>query len=285
MLLPARDDESAERLASTLARDLGGRSGAWRLRLTNVSAQDMVVGKLEMQLPHARLVDGDVSPMLVAGPGASFNDFVSKSHRSGIRRNRNRMVREELEPVVDHLVDPAAIAALLPEVERVYRARDQAIGRKCALDSPDHRDFFRRVILDHAALGQVRLTTLHLQGRLAAWVLCFVEGGAQRMWSTRFDPAWDRMSPGKLAVEASVEHAIDTGSTVYDFMRGEERYKSSYANERAVAQELYAASGRGGAAATAAMLATRERMRRWHAEGGRKARAVEATRRLRDRVG
>ena len=81
------------------------------------------------------------------------------------------------------------------------------------------------------------LTTLELQGSLAAFVLCFVEGDAQRMWNTRFDPALERLSPGKLAMEVSVEHALDTGSTVYDFMRGEERYKSSYANHRDVAQE------------------------------------------------
>ena len=285
VLLPADGEESAQHLAEALVQDLGGRSGPWRLRLTNVSAQDQVVGRFEQQLRHARLVDGDVSPMLVAAPEARFDELVSSSHRRGVRRIRNRMVREELDPVVDHVGDPAAIASLLPEVERIYRARDQHIGRACALDSPSHLEFFRRVVLDHAALGQVRLTTLQLQGRLAAWVLCFVEGDAQRMWSTRFDPAWDRVSPGKLAMEASVEHAIDTGSTVYDFMRGEERYKSSYANERAVAQELYAASGRTVVAATDAVLATRARVRRWDEAGGRRARVVQASRRLRGRVG
>ena len=285
VLMPAGDEASAQQLARALGHDLSNRPGRWRLRLTNLSGQDLVAARLAEQLRHARLLDGDVSPLLVAPPGAAFRDLVSSSHRRGVRRIHNRMVREDLDPVVRHLDERSAIAALLPEVERIHRARDRAVGRRCALDSPSHRDFFRRVVLDHAALGQVCLTTLQLRGELAAWVLCFVEGDASRMWSTRFDPAWDRMSPGKLAMEASVEHAIDTGSAVYDFMRGEERYKASYANERAVAKELYAASGQAVALVTDAVLTTRAQMRRWDEAGGRGAQVVEASRRLRDRLG
>ena len=240
---------------------------------------------LAERLRAARLVAGDVSPVLVADAGPSLRDYVTGKHRRGVSRFRNRMEREGVDPRVEHLSDRGAIEALLPELERVHRDRDRVVGRRSAMDVPHEREFFRRVVLDHAAIGQVSLTTLHLQEQLAAYVLCFVDGDVHRMWATRFAPEWDRYSPGKVAMEASVEHALAAGATAYDFMRGEERYKSGYANATVVAQDLFAASGRARSAATAAALATRARMREAHERGGRGARFVEATRRLRDRVG
>jgi CelD/BcsL family acetyltransferase involved in cellulose biosynthesis len=190
-----------------------------------------------------------------------------------------------LEPRIEHVSDPAVIASLLPEVERVHRDRDSALGRPSAVDVPRHREFFRRVVLDHSALDEVTLTTLHLQDRLAAYVLCFVDGDVYRMWNTRFDPTWDRFSPGKLAMEASVEHALGAGCVAYDFMRGEERYKSGFANDSVVAQDLFASVGRARSLVTGAALAVRSRMRQAHTHGGPGARIVESTRRLRDRLG
>jgi CelD/BcsL family acetyltransferase involved in cellulose biosynthesis len=284
VVLPATDDGSARLLAEALARDLRARSG-WSLSLRHVMPEDLVLPQLHERLRLSRLVTGDVLPMLRADAGDMIRDHVSGKHRRGVSRIRNRMERDALEPQVEHVCDSRAVAALLPEVERVYRLRDVSLGRRCALDVPSHRDFFRRVVLDHAALDSVVLTTLHLQDRLAAFVLCFVDGDVLRMWNTRFDPSWDRYSPGKLAMEASVEHALATGRTGYDFMRGEERYKSSYANTSVVAQDFFASSGLVRSGATTATLAARSWMREAYERGGRPARFVETTRRLRDRLG
>lgn len=283
-MMPALDEASAERLVSVLAGDFRARS-RWSMSLRHVAPDDLVVPRLGEQLRSGRVVSGDVSPVLRADAGPSLREYVSGSHRRGVSRVRNRMQREGLDPRLDHLSERADIAALLPEVERVHRARDQALGRRSLFDVPSHRDFFRRVVLDHSALDGVTLTTLHLQDRLAAYVLCFVDGDAHRMWSTRFDPAWERFSPGKLAMEESVEHALTAGCGSYDFMRGEERYKFSYANTSVTAQDLFASSGRARSVATAGALAVRARMRQAHARGGRGARFVEMTRRLRDRRG
>jgi CelD/BcsL family acetyltransferase involved in cellulose biosynthesis len=283
-MMPATDEGRAELLAETLVGDLRDRS-RWSLSLRHVVPDDLVAPRLAERLRSGRLVTGDVSPMLRADAGPSIREYVTGKHRRGVSRIRNRMEREGLEPRVDHVSDRSVIEALLPEVERVHRDRDLALGRRSAIDVPAHREFFRRVVLDHAAIDEVSLTTLHLQDRLAAYVLCFVDGDVHRMWNTRFDPAWDRFSPGKLAMEASVEHALAAGCSGYDFMRGEERYKSGFANESVVVQDLFASSGRARSGATAAALAVRDRMRQAHERGGRGARLVETTRRVRDRLG
>ena len=212
-----------------------------------------------------------------------LRQHVSSSHHKGISRIRNRMVREGLRPEVEHLYDVDRITAVLPAVEQAFRRRDAVLERACALDRPEPRDFFRHVIAQHAARGTACLTTLSLEGELAAYVLCFVDGPAYRMWHPRFDPRWERYSPGKLAMDESIAHALAQGATEYDFMRGQERYKSSYANHLPRALDLFAASGPVVGVATSTALSLRTRMRDAADSGGRAGQAVEWTRRMRSR--
>ncbi len=285
MKLPARDDVAASELSETVAAALHEQRGAWQLSLRHLSAEDALSPHLLDDLRRSRLAPGDVSPTLRTEPGDVLRQHVSSSHHKGISRIRNRMVREGLRPQVEHLYDAEAIAAVLPAVERVFRRRDAALERACALDRPESGDFFRNVIAQHVALGTACLTTLSLEGELAAYVLCFVDGPAYRMWHPRFDPRWDRFSPGKLAMDESIAHALEQGATEYDFMRGQERYKSSYANHLPRALDLFAASGPVVGVATSSVLSLRTRMREAADGGGRAGQAVEWTRKVRSRRG
>ncbi len=283
MTLPARDAVAGGALSEAVAAALHGQRGAWQLSLRHLSAEDALAPHLLDDLRRSRLAPGDVSPTLRTEPGDVLAQHVSRSHHQGISRIRNRMVRDGLRPTIEHLYDADRIAAVLPAVEQVFRRREAAMERACALDRPEPRDFFRHVIAQHAALGTACLTTLSLEGELAAYVLCFVDGPAYRMWHPRFDPRWDRYSPGKLAMDESIAHALSQGATEYDFMRGQERYKSSYANHLPRALDLFAASGPVVGVATSTALSLRTRMREAAEGGGRPGRAVEWTRRMRSR--
>lgn len=283
--LSALDDTSAVRLADALAVELRRLRAPWRLGIRQLVADDTVAPRLASRLPRAHLVPGDVSPLLRADLGDSLRDYVSSTHHRGISRIRNRMVREGLEPQVRHVRHVEEVMTLLPEVEQVYRRRDEELGRKPALDVSCHRDFFRRVVERHAADGEVCLTTLRLNDELAAYTLCFVDGDVYRMWNCRFDPAWARFSPGKLAVDESVRHALVAGCSAYDFMRGDEPYKDSYANERPTTLDLFASSGPVLAAGTAAFLGARRRMRQMDQSGGRGAALVARARGLQESLG
>jgi CelD/BcsL family acetyltransferase involved in cellulose biosynthesis len=285
VMLPARDHAAAEALASTIEAELGRRGRTWRMTVRHLVPDDPVAVRLAARLRRAQLSSGDVSPRLCVEPGASLRTQVSSSHHRGISRIRNRMVREGLEPRIAHLRTSAEVAAVLAQMEDVYRRRDLDVGRRPALDVPAHRAFFRRVVERHAELGELCVTVLELEGRLAAYTLCFVDGAAFRMWNCRFDPAWARFSPGKLAMDESVAHALDTGATEYDFMRGAEPYKDSYANSYPVLTDLYAASGPWQAAATSAYLSARSWARRQDESGSRAGRLVTMTREARQRWG
>jgi len=277
---PARESTSARTLAAAVGRALHAQRGSWTLRLRHLAPEDLVAEPLADALGRSSLAPGDVLPAMRADAGRSLRSYVSRNHHQQVQRLRNRIRREGLDVVVDHLHRRSDIAAVMPEVERVLRARDADVGRRCALDDPAAGPFLRRVIDVHAAAGDVRLTTLRLDGRLAAYVLCFEDRGTFRMWSCRFDPGAARFGVGKIAMDESVQHALDHGAEAYDFMRGEEQYKDSYANEWVRARDLRAWSGPVLAARGSAGLVAREQVARLEARGGRGARVAEVARRV-----
>jgi CelD/BcsL family acetyltransferase involved in cellulose biosynthesis len=138
------------------------------------------------------------------------------------------------------------IAALMPELERVCLRRDAQLERRSQLLEPDAGPFFGRVVRDHAARGEVAITTLRLGGRMASYALCFVDRSSHRMWNSRFDPDFAQYGPGRLVLDATLRHALaDPRIDELDWMRGEEGYKFSSATDVVPAQRVVAWSPSG----------------------------------------
>lgn len=270
LCLPARGEAAALELGEAVATCLRARRRPWHLYARHLRATDGAVQAVAAQA-RGRLVPGDTSPVLCVQSGAQLDSYVTGNHRRGISRQRNRLAREGRLTETTHLHTVEEIAAVRVEVERIFRARDLELGRRSAMDKPQSRAFFRAVVMRHAEAGQVRLTCVHVDGRLAAYVLCFLDGDVVRMWNCRFDPELGRYSPGRLAMDASVRHALEEGALAYDFMRGEERYKDGYANHREVAVDLSASSHAAIHAAEGLVLRAHTRLRDVEASGGRTA--------------
>jgi CelD/BcsL family acetyltransferase involved in cellulose biosynthesis len=203
---------------------------------------DPVVTRLAELLPHAATAPGDVSPRLSLGKASPLRAYVSRNHHQQARRLRNRLARDGHDLEIRQLEDTLEIAKVLPEVVAVCRARDHQLRRHSGLDSGPGLAFFNDVVAEHAAGGAVALTTLRLDGALAAYVLCFKDGGAWRMWNCRFAPTWAEYGPGRLSHDASLEAAIEQGCTLYDWMRGDENYKYALSDHVYRAADMFAAS-------------------------------------------
>src|SRR5262249_40146203 len=119
--------------------------------------------------------------------------------------------------------------------------RDADLRGDSLLDLGYARAFFGQVILAHAERGEVELTTLQLGGELAAYVLCFLDRGAYRMWNCRLAPEWSRFGAGRVANHAALEHALaDPEATEFDRIRGAGPYKVSLSNHVEHALDLRA---------------------------------------------
>jgi CelD/BcsL family acetyltransferase involved in cellulose biosynthesis len=238
---PSRGEEASAALSSGLAACLLGQAGLWRLTVTHLPVDDPVAVALVARLPQAKLVAGDTSPALRFGPDRRLRSYVSRNHHQHIRQAINRMQREGLTPEFEHLREPAAIVGVLPQVEEVCRRRDAMLHRPSQLDDPRNGAFFRAVILDHAGRDEVELTILRLKGEVVAYCLCFVDNGSYRMWNCRFAPTWAHLSPGRVTNNEAMHHALaDPGCCEFDWMLGDESYKSGVQNHMESSQNLLA---------------------------------------------
>lgn len=238
---PSRGPEASAALSRGLAASLLGQSGHWRLTVSHLPPNDPVAVAVAARLPQATLVAGDTSPALRFGPDRRLRSYVSRNHHQHIRQATNRMGREGLKPEFEHLREPASIAAVLPQVEEVCRRRDAMVHRPSQLDDPRFGPFFRAVILDHAGRDEVELTILRLKGEVAAYCLCFVDNGSYRMWNCRFAPAWAHLSPGRVTNNEAMHHALaDPSCSEFDWMLGDEGYKSGVQNHMESSQNLLA---------------------------------------------
>jgi hypothetical protein len=239
--LAVRSAAAAEELGRGIADFMGSLPRPWALRLRHLPQDDAVATVLAERLGHARLVPGDVSPVTRFSGDRRLRTYVSRNHHQQVQRMNNRIRREGLCLDVAHLSEPQKVASVLDEVEVVCRSRDVEVRGWSPLHDGPGGSFFRQVILDHAERDEVELTTLRLEGQLTSYVLCFRDGRAYRMWSCRVAPAWKRYGAGRLGNNAALAHALaDEHCTEFDWMRGDENYKFSMANDVEQAQDLMA---------------------------------------------
>jgi CelD/BcsL family acetyltransferase involved in cellulose biosynthesis len=283
---PSRGPEASAALSRGLAACLQGQSGQWRLTVSHLPANDPVAVELAARLPQAKLIAGDTSPALRFGPDRRLRTYVSRNHHQHIRQAINRMRREGLTPEFEHLREPAAIAAVLPQVEEVCRRRDAMLHRPSQLDDPRFGPFFRAVILGHAAHDEVELTILKLKGEVAAYCLCFVDHGSYRMWNCRFAPEWAHLSPGRVTNNEAMHHALaDPGCSEFDWMLGDEGYKSGVQNHMESSQNLLAWSSATVRAVLDGPRSVRQALKELKDRHEPLERAWEDSRRARERIG
>lgn len=260
---PALHPAAAAELATGVAGMLRRLRRPWRLNIEQLPPGDPVTKALISQLPWAQLRPGDPSPTVRFTHDRSLRSYTTRNHHQASRRLANRVRRAELTETVEVLTEPAAIDAVLPDLERICRQRDHQLGRSSAVDDPEAGPFFRAIVRRLAKRRRVVLTTLRLSGQLAAYVLCFVDDSAHRMWNTRFDPAFAEFGPGRLAADAALSTALADETVVeFDWMRGDEPYKYGTATDVVPAVRLVAWSSPWYGWAEAALRLARRCIRR-----------------------
>jgi CelD/BcsL family acetyltransferase involved in cellulose biosynthesis len=223
--LPARDAAAGQRLADGVVAGLGALRRPWRVRIEQVPVNDPVATAIAAGLRVAAVVPGDPSPIVELRPGTSADDYMSSRMRRSVRTAVNRLARDGRRAEYVHERAPAAIGAFLPEVERVWRERDQALGRRSDTDDPAGLGFFLAAVQGLAEEGEIELTVLLIDGAMAAFAVCLLDDRAHRVWIPRIAPEFGVYNPGHLVNRSLVAQALERGCDQLDWMRGEEPYK------------------------------------------------------------
>lgn len=213
-------------------------------------------------------------------PGEGFESFLERTRRRENYLRRRRWLERRPDFRVSAASSPAELPEPLSEFFRLHAARWNG-SRDCGgFAAPAVQAFHRDATRLLAEGGKLRLYTLRLGARAAAAVYGLVHGGRFYFYQSAYDPAWKDRSVGLVLLGAVFEDALRLGAREFDFLRGDEAYKSDWASlKRSTVRVRVFAPGGPGAWAAAAEDASRRALRSLKSllpEG-----VVEAVRRLR----
>jgi CelD/BcsL family acetyltransferase involved in cellulose biosynthesis len=166
----------------------------------------------------------------IALPG-TFEDFLDALGRSTRYHIRRRMREcEKAGATVIRYDRPEAIATRLETLVRLHLARWNKANLPGTLIRPGFVPFLHSVLQQPPSGAGFRLYELSHEGATAASLLTFYYAGGALYYQAGWDPdsPMAAHSPGVVLMAASVRDAIEHGLTRFEFLRGDEAYKSRW---------------------------------------------------------
>ncbi len=222
-------------VSAVLAQWLVGASESLRwdvLELECVSASDSAITKLVEHLESAGC-------SLLRTPGenlwsvplpATWEEYLmrlSKSHRKQIQR----LLRGQCDTGRARLVtvqDETQVRRGMELLVELHQRRWQLAGKPGVFASESFSKFLHDVAGQLLQVQALQLSVLELDGRPAAVDFHLVNSAANFVYQGGFEPQLADQSPGKLLTALLIKEAIASGRRTFDFLRGDEPYKSHF---------------------------------------------------------
>ncbi len=141
----------------------------------------------------------------------------------GLRRKERHEIRRKVRRF-EETVGPAHLVRRAgPEAVSEFAALHRmAPGGKGTFMTDEMETFFRRLERDAGAVVDM----LYRNVRPVAAAFGFEEAGTYYLYNSAYDPTHRELSPGIVLVNALVRTAIRSGRTRFDFLKGDEMYKT-----------------------------------------------------------
>jgi CelD/BcsL family acetyltransferase involved in cellulose biosynthesis len=163
---------------------------------------------------------------------ASFDEYlahISINLRSNFRRRWRAIQRTG--PAEFAAYEGPAIEGHFPELIRLHGMRFEQRRQQSAFLKPGVPEFHAEALKALAGRGWARLFLLRAGGETVAALYGFSMGGTFQFYQCGMHPGWMHMGVGQLMVGNSIQEAIRTGHTDFDFLRGDEPYKAQWAEQ------------------------------------------------------
>ena len=226
--------EHTQTVVASMTEWLAGRGRlTWDLLdLDGIDEQDIAMQLLLEQLGQAGLTieqRSEMSTWRLALP-TKFDEWVQQLSKS--RRERVRSMCRKLYDTGRAIPRIARSADELREawdvVRRLHQLRRTSLGESGCFHSPRFEAFHDEIVWRYHDLGQLRLHWVTLDGAPIACEYDLTGGDIVYMYQSGIDPAQSEHRPGWLNMIGTLRYAIEEQYTGYDFMRGDEPYKSHW---------------------------------------------------------
>jgi len=173
--------------------------------------------------------DSPCSEVAVTG---FFGDFL-KQRPARLRRNlRHSAAKGAALGSLRFTVSARADRGLLNSLIQLHGARWRDTGEAGAIAQNRSANFLRDAATALAQRNMLRIFALWLDSRVVAIVLALRNETTIFSYLTGFDPEYKKYCFGAEALALSVRHAYENGYQRWDFLRGDEPYKSDWGAAR-----------------------------------------------------
>jgi len=225
---------------------VGGLLAAYgrRVRLSFVPDGDPMMDTLFSPMGHhvSRRVLQRSPHVAVEGPWDAYLAGRSANLRSDVRRRLRRI--EELGPVrLDVSDGTTALGSLLDEGLRLEGSGWKEDAGTAIASSESTRRFYSNIASWAAPRGWLSLAFLRVGERAVAFQYGIVANNTYHFLKGGYDPGLRSCSPGKVLHALMIERTFDEGLSRYDFLGGEEPYKTAWSSGGTDLLEVNVASG------------------------------------------
>ncbi|MBK8026067.1 MAG: GNAT family N-acetyltransferase [Chloroflexi bacterium] len=221
---PGHAEEVLEALAGFLMEN---RSAYTRINFCNLQEASPALAILPEKMRivgfNVDVVLQEVCPVIqLPSTWEGYLEALDKKQRHEIRR---KIRRAEGESVSHYIVGPDADLTL--ETQKFLHLMRASHPEKAVfLDDPKNDRFFRAIIERMHERGWLKMSFLLVNGNPCAAYCNFDYGGHVLVYNSGMEPeASAPLSAGIVLLSYDIRHAIESGRSVFDFLRGNETYK------------------------------------------------------------
>jgi len=118
---------------------------------------------------------------------------------------------------------------LLETLIELHSSRWRHKGESGALAREKIQKFHAEIMKTHPASFAIRYYVIRHEGEVVAVLYGFLCAGRFYAYLSGFDMAHNRISPGNMVIDYCVRTLIDEKVTIFDLLRGDMKYKQSWA--------------------------------------------------------
>jgi len=153
-------------------------------------------------------------------------------------KNINKSIKKDLNWCTNKLAKAGSVSfdrksaidsKTIEQMFAIQIKRQQYKPRKSQFEDNSVRNFFAEVADSFSKKGWLDFASLSLDEKIIAYVFGFRLNGTVFYWNVSFDPDYQQFSPGKSLLKFLLEDSFKKGDRIFDFMIGDESYKSHWA--------------------------------------------------------
>lgn len=142
-----------------------------------------------------------------------------------------RLMRRDFESVEISVLGEDEIAEGMAAFFDLHTKRWRKRWLPGMLADSGRQKFHKEIAAECIKNGALKLHALRVNGQIRSILYCYMFNGRYYYYLGGFDPELSKYSLGTVLTGHAVRGAVDNGCIEFDFLRGDERYKSRWTKE------------------------------------------------------